>query len=158
MKFYHGRDTAEQWIKERNNAVKWTNLSCRMFNDNLTRLKRFVLPYNLGNFLRRLALPRDFEHWSLTTLREKLVKIGVKVTRNAKYVTFQLAEVAVTWDLFVTILDRIARLAIPPPLAAGYGARNYRVTTNGGHGENLRRASVERWKTPRMAPLPGSQR
>ena len=67
MKFYHGRGTAEQWIKERNNAVKWTNLSCRMFNDNLTRLKRFVLPYNLGNFLRRLALPRAVEHELLTT-------------------------------------------------------------------------------------------
>ncbi len=74
VKFYHGRGTAEQWIKERNNVVKWTNFSCRMFNDNLTRLKRFVLPYNLANFLRRLALPRAVEHELLTTLREKLVK------------------------------------------------------------------------------------
>jgi len=80
------------------------------------------LAYNLGNFLRRLALPRDVEHWSLTTLREKLVKIRAKVTRHAKYVTFQLAEMAVTRDLFAAILDRIARLAIPPPLAAGHGA------------------------------------
>ena len=35
------------------------------------------------------------EHWSLTTLREKLVKIGAKVVRHGRYVTFQLAEVAV---------------------------------------------------------------
>ena len=116
VKFYNGRGTAEQWIKEGKNAVKWTKLSCRTFKDNQTRLQLFALAYNLGNFLRRLALPRDVKHWSLTTLREKLIKIGAKVTRHAKYVTFQLAEVAVTRHLFAAILDRIARLAIPPPL------------------------------------------
>ena len=96
VKFYNGRGTAEQWIKEGKNAVKWTKLSCRTFKDNQTRLQLFALAYNLANFLRRLALPRDVKHWSLTTLREKLVKIGAKVTRHSKYVTFQLAEVAVT--------------------------------------------------------------
>ena len=34
------------------------------------------------------ALPKPVRHWSLTTLREKLIKIGAKVTRHAKYVTF----------------------------------------------------------------------
>ena len=48
-------------------------------------------------------------------LREKLVKIGAKVTPHSKYVTFQLAEVAVTRGLFAAILDRIERLALPPP-------------------------------------------
>ena len=118
VKFYNGRGTAEQWIKEGKNAVKWTKLSCRTFKDNQTRLQLFALAYNLGNFLRRLALPKPVRHWSLTTLREKLIKIGAKVTRHAKYVTFQLAEVAVTRNLFAAILDRIARLAIPPPLVA----------------------------------------
>lgn len=116
VKFYNGRGTAEQWIKEGKNAVKWTKLSCRTFKDNQTRLQLFALAYNLANFLRRLALPHEVKHWSLTTLREKLVKIGAKVTRHAKYVTFQLAEVAVTRNLFAAILDRIARLALPPPL------------------------------------------
>jgi hypothetical protein len=60
------------------------------------------------------------KHWSLTTLREKLVKIGAKVTRHSRYVTFQLAEVAVTRNLFATILDRITRLAIPPPIVTGH--------------------------------------
>jgi hypothetical protein len=118
VKFYNGRGTAEQWIKEGKNAVKWTKLSCRTFRDNQARLQLFTLAYNLGNFLRRLAMPRDVKHWSLTTLREKLIKIGAKVTRHAKYVTFQLAEVAVTRNLFAAILDRIARLAIPPPTVA----------------------------------------
>ena len=118
IKFYNGRGTAEQWIKEGKNAVKWTKLSCRTFKDNQTRLQLFALAYNLANFLRRLALPHEVKHWSLTTLREKLVKIGAKVTRHAKYVTFQLAEVAVTRKLFAAILDRIERLALPPPLVA----------------------------------------
>jgi len=116
VKFYNGRGTAEQWIKEGKNAVKWTKLSCHTFKDNQTRLQLFALAYNLANFLRRLALPRDVKHWSLTTLREKLVKIGAKVTRHSKYVTFQLAEVAVTRRLFAAILDRIERLALPPPV------------------------------------------
>ena len=36
------------------------------------------------------------KHWSLTTLREKLLKIGAKVVTHARYVTFQMAEVAVS--------------------------------------------------------------
>ena len=119
VKFYNGRGTAEQWIKEGKNAVQWTKLSCRTFKDNQARLQLFALVYNLANFLRRLALPTEIEHWSLTTLREKLVKIGAKVTRHATYVTFQLAEVAVPRRLFAAILDRIAQLAIPPPCVAG---------------------------------------
>jgi len=119
VKFYNGRGTAEQWIKEGKNAVNWTKLSCQTFKDNQTRLQLFALAYNLANLLRRLALPREVKHWSLTTLREKLVKIGGKVTQHAKYVTFQLAEVAVTRNLFAAILDRIERLALPPPIVDG---------------------------------------
>ena len=71
---------------------------------------------DLGNFLRRLALPRSVRHWSLTTLREKLIKIGAKVVRHAKYVTFQMAETVVPRRLFAAILDRIQRFGVPPPL------------------------------------------
>ena len=92
VQFYNGRGTAEQWIKEGKNAVKWTRLSCHDFVDNQVRVQLFALAYNLGNFLRRLALPRSVQHWTLTTLREKLIKIGAKVVRHARYVTFQLAE------------------------------------------------------------------
>jgi len=115
VKFYNGRGTAEQWIKEGKNAVKWTRLSCHDFVDNQVRLQLFALAYNLGNFLRRLALPRSVKHWSLTTLREKLIKIGAKVVRHARYVTFQMAEVAIPRSLFETILRRIGRLR-PVPL------------------------------------------
>lgn len=118
VRFYNGRGSAEQWIKEGKIAVKWTKLSCRTFKDNQARLQLFALA-NLANFLRRLAVPKSVSHWTLTTLREKLIKIGAKVTRHSKYVTFQLAEVAVPRELFAAILERIKRLAMPPPSVAG---------------------------------------
>ena len=113
VKFYNGRGTAEQWIKEGKNALKWTRLSCHDFADNQVRLQLFALAYNLGNFLRRLALPQGVKHWSLTTLREKLIKIGAKVVATARYVVFQMAEVAVPRKLFQLILERIRRLRLP---------------------------------------------
>jgi hypothetical protein len=114
--FYNQRGTAEQWIREDKYAVKWTRLSCRDFKDNQARLQLFALAYNLGNFLRRLALPRSVKHWSLTPLREKLIKIGAKVVTHSRYVVFQMAEVAVPRELFARILERIQRVGVPPPL------------------------------------------
>jgi hypothetical protein len=81
--------------------------------DNQLWLQLFALAYNLGNFLRRLALPKAVKHWSLTTLREKLVKIGAEVVTHARYVIFQMAEVAIPRKLFGAILERIQRLRRP---------------------------------------------
>jgi hypothetical protein len=114
VKFYNGRGTAEQRIKEGKNAVKWTRLSCRRFTDNQARLQPFALAYNLANFLRQLVLPRPVQTWTLMTLREKLIKIGAKVVHHAKAVTFRMAEVAVPRELFAEILDRIGRLRASP--------------------------------------------
>jgi hypothetical protein len=116
VRFYNGRGVAEQWIKEGKNAVKWTKLSCHDFVDNQVRLQLFALAYNLGNFLRRVALPPGVSHWSLTTLRNKLIKIGAKVVSSARYVTFQMAEVAIPQRLFQAILQRIRRLMSPLPV------------------------------------------
>ena len=117
VRFYNQRGTAEQWIKEGKNAIKWTKLSCHDFVDNQVRLQLFALAYNLGNFLRRLALPRPMKHWTMTTLREKLIKIGAKVVRHSKYVFFQMAEVAVSRKLFAAILERIQHLRAVPSMA-----------------------------------------
>jgi hypothetical protein len=114
-KFYNGRGTAEQWIKEGKNAINWTRLSCHSFRNNAVRLQLHALAYNLGNFLRTLALPQEVEHWSLTTLREKLIKIGAKVVCHGRYITFQLAEVAIPRALFAEILHLIEGLR-PAPL------------------------------------------
>jgi Transposase DDE domain group 1 len=64
-----------------------------------------------------MALPEAVEHWSLTTLHEKLIKIGAKIVRHGRYVTFQLAEVAISRHLFAEILRRIGELRpgpVPP--------------------------------------------
>ena len=79
------------------------------------RLQLHAPAYNLANFMQMLALPKEIEHWSLTTLREKLVKIGAKVVSHGRYVTFQLAEVAVPRELFRKILRLIDGLR-PAPL------------------------------------------
>jgi hypothetical protein len=114
VKFYNKRGTAEQWIKEGKYALKWTRLSCHDFDDNQVRLQLFAMAYNIGNFLRRLALPKSINDWSLRTMREKLVKIGAKVVSHARYVTFQMAEVLVSRSLFHEILERIHRLKAVP--------------------------------------------
>src|SRR5271163_4965463 len=111
--FYNQRGTAEQWIKEGKNAIRWTRLSCHDFVDNEVRLLLFVLAYNLGNYLRQAVLPRSVSHWTLTTLREKLIKIGAKVVTHARRVIFQMAEVAVPRELFRAILEAIDRLRVP---------------------------------------------
>ena len=66
---YNQRGTAEQHIKEGENAIRWTRLSWRENRNNEVRLQLHALAYNLGNFMRPLALPKAVEHRSLTTLR-----------------------------------------------------------------------------------------
>ena len=112
--FYNHRGTCEQYIKEGKGAIKWTRLSCRSFAANAVRLQLHALAYNLGNFMRTLAMPKTAEPWSLTSLREKLIKIGAKVVSHGRYVTFQMAEVAVPRQMFAEILSLIARLQAPP--------------------------------------------
>ena len=90
------------------------------------RQSDFALAYNLGNFLCRLGLPKSVRQWSLTTLKEKLVKIGAKVTRHAKDVTCQLAEVAVPRQRFASILERIGRLKNSPALCPSGSPRSLR--------------------------------
>ena len=116
--FYNGRGRAEQAIKEGQVALNWTRLSCHDFKDNQVRLQLFVLAYNLGNFLRRLVLPACVRHWTLTTLLAKLIKTGAKVVHHARYVIFQLAEVAIPRRLYRAILDRIRRFAAITPRAS----------------------------------------
>ena len=77
--FYNQRGTAERWIKEGKGAIKWTRLSCRTFAANAVRLQLHALAYNLGNFMRTLAMPKAAEPWSLISLREKVIKIGARV-------------------------------------------------------------------------------
>ncbi len=85
---------------------------------NVVRLQLHALAYNLGNFLRPLAIPAAIEQWSLTSLRENLIKIGAKVVSHGRYVTFQMAEAAIPRKLFAAIMRRIATLRAPPMATA----------------------------------------
>ena len=114
VRFYNGRGTAEQWIKEGKYALNWTRLSCHRFVANRVRLSLFVLAYNLGNFLRRLCLPKAVKHWSLRSVQVKLIKMGGRLVRHSRWLIFQLSEVSVPRRLFQGVLDRIGRLSPAP--------------------------------------------
>ena len=78
------------------------------------RLALFILAYNLGNFLRRFALPSNVSHWSLSSVQLKLIKIGARIVGHARRTVFQMAEVAVSGELFAEVLARIRELAAVP--------------------------------------------
>jgi hypothetical protein len=109
--FYNHRGICEQWIKEGKGTIKWTRLSCRSFAANAARLQLHAVAYNLGNFMRTLAMPKTAEPWSLTSLREKLIKIGAKVVSHGRYVTFQMGEVPVPRQMFHEIVSLVAPTA-----------------------------------------------
>jgi hypothetical protein len=114
LAFYNGRGTAEQHIKEGKYALKWTRLSCMKFAANAVRLQLHALAYNLANFLRTLATPKDIETWSLTSLRERLIKTGARLVRHGRYAIFQMAAAALSRDVFAGILGLINTLRGPP--------------------------------------------
>ena len=91
-----------------------TRLLCCSFAANAVHLQLHALAYNLANFMRTLALPQAVSQWSLTRLRDKLIKIGAKVVRHGRYVIFQMAEVAVPRELFQQILRLIGGLQPRP--------------------------------------------
>ena len=86
-----------------------------LFAANAVRLQLHALAYNLGNFLRTLATPDPIKGWSLTSLKEKLIKIGAKVVSHGRYVAFQMAEVAIPRQMFQEILRLIGTAAAAAP-------------------------------------------
>jgi len=113
VRFYNKRGTAEQWIKEGKQAVKMTRLSCHRFRSNEVRLWLSLIAYNLGNLWRRLVLPKRIDHWSLTSLQQRLVKIGGRLIKHARYYWLLLAESHLTRRLFGAMLGRIIALPLP---------------------------------------------
>ena len=81
---------------------------------NRVRLSLFVLAYNLGNFLRRLCLPKTVKHWSLRSVQVKLIKMEGRLVRHSRWLIFQLSEVSVPRRLFEGVLDRVGRLSPAP--------------------------------------------
>ena len=89
-------------------------MSTRGVSPFVARLQLFTLAYNLGNFLRRLGLPKAVKDWSLRSLQLKLIKMGGRMVRHARRIIFQAAEVAIPKELFAAVLGRIARLGLAP--------------------------------------------
>jgi len=110
VKFYNKRGTCEQWIKEGKHTLNWTKLSCKRFKENEARLKLFILAYNSGNFLRTLVLPKKIRHWSLKTIQLKLIKIGGRLIKHARYYWLLLAEVSITAKIFSGLMNNIRKL------------------------------------------------
>jgi len=113
VRFYNKRGTAEQWIKEGKQATHWTRLSCHRFRANEVRLRLSVLAYNLGNLWRRLVLPKRIDHWSLSSLQQRLVKTGGRLVKHARYYWLPLAESHLTRRLFGAMLRRVWALPVP---------------------------------------------
>ena len=72
------------------------------------------LRVTLGNFMRRLVLPEDMKHSTLTSIQTRLTKTGGRLVRHAKRLVFQLAEVLVTREMLTGILARISWLRLAP--------------------------------------------
>ena len=64
--------------------------------------------------MRTLATPVEIEQWSLTSLRERLIKTGARLVRHARYTVFQMAEAALPRQVFAGIVALINRLRGPP--------------------------------------------
>jgi hypothetical protein len=96
--FYNGKGTAEQWLNEGKYALDWTWLSCHKFVANQVRLWLFILAYNLGNLMRRLALPEGIKHWVLTS-----IKAGGGLACHTRSLVFQLAEVLVIGEMLLRL-------------------------------------------------------
>ena len=114
VRFYNQRGRCENHIKEGKYALSWTRLSCMRFAANQVRPALFALAYNLGNFLRRFALPAKISHWSLSSVQLKLIKIGAKVVSHSKRTVFRMAEVAMPGEPFAEVLSRIRSPATAP--------------------------------------------
>ena len=52
----------------------------------LCHLRFQALDHNFGDFLRTLATPELIKDWSLTTLKDRLIKIGAKLVSQGRYV------------------------------------------------------------------------
>ncbi len=113
VRFYNQRGTAEQWIKEGQQAVKMTRLSCHQFRSNEMRLWLSVIAYNLANLWRRLVLPKSIDNCSLTSLQQRLVRTGGRLVKHARYYWSLLAEEHLSRRLFGSIPRMIVALPLP---------------------------------------------
>jgi hypothetical protein len=98
-----------------------------------------VLAHNLGNLWRRPVLPKRIDHWSLTSLPQRLVKTGGRLIKHARYYWLLLAENYLTRRLFGDMLRRIGALPSPAGLASRRPKQNSVLS------QDWRRKVFEKW-------------
>ena len=114
VRFYNGRVTAAQWIKEGKYALNWTRLSCHKFVANVVTVVLLVLAYNLAHFTRSLIFAEAMNNWSLTSQQTRMTKPGGRLVYRTRRLVFQLAEVLVSREMLGGILERIGQLRLAP--------------------------------------------
>jgi hypothetical protein len=72
------------------------------------------MAYNWGNIFRTLALPEGIKDWSLRTIQLKLIKIGGRLIRHARYYYLLLAEVTINERIWCSIMKKIRYLCLAP--------------------------------------------
>ena len=120
VRFYNGRGTAEQWIKEGKYALNWTR-SCRAIGSWPTGCVCLCSSWRttLGTSFAGCVLPKAVKHWSLRSVQVKLIKMGGRLVRHSRRLIFQLSEVSAPRQLFQGVLDRIGRLSPGAKLREG---------------------------------------
>jgi hypothetical protein len=89
-------------------------LSCMQLAANAVRPQLRALIYYLATFLCTLAKPEAIDRWSLTSLRECLIKTGARMVRHDRYAIFEMAEAALPRQVFAGIAAPINGLRRPP--------------------------------------------
>jgi len=110
IKFYCNRGRMENFIKEGKSGFDFASVSSRSEVVNANRLQVHALAYNIFNWFRRLALPKELCKHMVDTIRLKLLKIAVKVVHSARYITFKLCSSYPYKNEFNKTLENIRRL------------------------------------------------
>ena len=88
------------------------------FAANPVRLQLHALAYKFANLLRTITTPEAIASWSMTSLRERLIKTGTRLVKHARYAVFQMAEAGLPRSMFNDILALINGLRGPPAVKA----------------------------------------
>jgi len=110
IKFYCNRGSMENLIKEGKNGFDFAAVSSRSEVVNANRLQIRALAYNLFNWFRRLALPKELRKHMVDTIRLKLFKVAARVVRSARYVIFKLCSSCPYKSAIYETLENIRRL------------------------------------------------
>ena len=115
VRFYNGRGTAEQWIKEGKYALNWTPAFLPQVRGQPGETMAVRPDLQPGQLYEKAGVAGgSMKHWTLTSLQTRLIKTGGRLVRHARRLVFQLAEVLVTREMLTGILERISRLRLAP--------------------------------------------